>query len=335
VLPSKLLLAAHASLPNDVNKITQITAESKPPEHGRFKKRRKDTHICLLLNNTLQIARSSGPSSDPSPRFEPSSRQVSANRDFAGPSLSPSSCAPVDTNSFANRRLSPRAQEWNPAPGVSPNEELQLVLIAQSTQQLQSSTSWSEFINKCKDPRGDLHPDVLHLPHRAAHLLNRLRISGATVATSSAPWSLQQKLSALERGSHQPAKQHVDFLCSEFIDMIKKGQWILLPATQVLNNRNIRISPLGVVPQQECHPRTIYDYSFLLVNDDTIQLCPAESMQFGRALLRILQKIARSDPRLGPVYLSKIDISDGFYRIAIRSEDVPKLVVMFPTAPGE
>jgi hypothetical protein len=58
-------------------------------------------------------------------------------------------------------------------------------------------------------------------------------------------------------------------------------------------------------------------------------------MQFGRALLRILQKIARSDPRLGPVYLSKIDISDGFYRIAIRSEDVPKLAVIFPTAPGE
>jgi hypothetical protein len=42
----------------------------------------------------------------------------------------------------------------------------------------------------------------------------------------------------------------------------------------------------------------------------------------------------RSDPRPCPVYLSKIVISDGFYRIAIRSEDVPKLAVMFPTAPG-
>jgi hypothetical protein len=58
-------------------------------------------------------------------------------------------------------------------------------------------------------------------------------------------------------------------------------------------------------------------------------------MQFGRALLRILQNIARSDPRLGPVFLSKIDISDGFYRIAIPSEDFPKLAVMFPKAPGE
>jgi hypothetical protein len=35
------------------------------------------------------------------------------------------------------------------------------------------------------------------------------------------------------------------------------------------------------------------------------------------------------------VYLSKIDIADGFYRIAIRSNDVPKLAIMFPTAEGE
>jgi hypothetical protein len=150
-------------------------------------------------------------------------------------------------------------------------------------------------------------------------MLNGLWISGATVATSSAPWSLRQKLSALERGSHQSAKQHVDFLCSEFVNMIKKGQWILLPATQVLNNQNLRLSPLGLVPQRERRPRTICDYALFLVKDDTIELCPAESMQFGRALLRILQKTARSDPRLGPVYFSKIDISDGVYRIIIRS----------------
>jgi hypothetical protein len=39
--------------------------------------------------------------------------------------------------------------------------------------------------------------------------------------------------------------------------------------------------------------------------------------------------------RSGPVYLFKIDISDGFYRISIRSEDVPKLAIMFPTGKGE
>jgi hypothetical protein len=52
-------------------------------------------------------------------------------------------------------------------------------------------------------------------------------------------------------------------------------------------------------------------------------------------LIHILQKIARSEPCLGPLFLSKIDISDGFYRIAIFSEGVPKLAVVFPTEPGE
>jgi hypothetical protein len=57
-------------------------------------------------------------------------------------------------------------------------------------------------------------------------------------------------------------------------------------------------------------------------------------MQFGRALLRILQKIARSGRRLGPVFLSKIYISYGVYRIAIHSEDVPKLAIIFPMEAG-
>jgi hypothetical protein len=58
-------------------------------------------------------------------------------------------------------------------------------------------------------------------------------------------------------------------------------------------------------------------------------------MQFGHALQRILRTIARADPRLGPVYLSKIGIADGFYRIGIRVQDIPKLGVLFPARTGE
>jgi hypothetical protein len=93
--------------------------------------------------------------------------------------------------------------------------------------------------------------------------------------------------------------------------------------------------PLGAVTQWDRRPRTICDYSFYLVNEDTIELCPADSMQFGRSLLRILQQISRSDPRLGIVCLSKIDITDGCYRINIRTDDIPKLAIMFPTQDGE
>jgi hypothetical protein len=37
-------------------------------------------------------------------------------------------------------------------------------------------------------------------------------------------------------------------------------------------------------------------------------------------------------PTYRPVYLAKIDIADGFYRIAIHARDVPRLGVILPTA---
>jgi hypothetical protein len=58
-------------------------------------------------------------------------------------------------------------------------------------------------------------------------------------------------------------------------------------------------------------------------------------MQFGRALHRVLQQVSDADPRLGPVHLSKIDIADGFYRIGINANDIPKLGIMFPGNDGE
>jgi hypothetical protein len=120
--------------------------------------------------------------------------------------------------------------------------------------QLESSVSWDEFVNKSKDSRGDLHPDIAHIPHGAAHLLNLLRVLGATVETKTEPWFLKQKIAALTQGSHQSSSQHVAFLCSEFVDMINKGQWILLLARLLIDARNLRMSPLGVVTQQYHRP---------------------------------------------------------------------------------
>jgi hypothetical protein len=76
-------------------------------------------------------------------------------------------------------------------------------------------------------------------------------------------WSLERKLAALQCGAHQSAKQHVD----EFVDMINKGQWVLLPAHVVMADPNLRLNPLGVVSQLGRRPRTICDYSFFCVND--------------------------------------------------------------------
>jgi hypothetical protein len=146
---------------------------------------------------------------------------------------------------------------------------------------------------------------------------------------------LEQKRQALKRGSHQSANQHSGFICEEFVDLMHKGQWVLLPADLVLHEPNLRLSPLGVVSQRDRRPRTICDYSFFLVNLETIPLAPSEAMQFGRALWRVLSTIHHADPRLGPVYLSKIDIADGFYRLGVNDVDVAKLGVVVPTEPGD
>ena len=58
-------------------------------------------------------------------------------------------------------------------------------------------------------------------------------------------------------------------------------------------------------------------------------------MQFGHALDQILRELLLSNPALGPVHLLKIDISDGFYRVGLSIDDIPKLGVAFPTQPGE
>lgn len=58
-------------------------------------------------------------------------------------------------------------------------------------------------------------------------------------------------------------------------------------------------------------------------------------MQFGKTLMRLLRHIHLASPRLGPVYISKIDIADGFYRINVCASDIPHLAVLFPSLPGE
>jgi hypothetical protein len=96
-----------------------------------------------------------------------------------------------------------------------------------------------------------------------------------------------------------------------------------------------RLIPLGVVPQRDRRPRSIIDYTFYRINEDTVVMAPPEAMQFGKALWRVLAGIVHASPGLGPVYLSKVDITDGFYRIWVGAADIPKLGVLLPAEHGQ
>jgi hypothetical protein len=114
-------------------------------------------------------------------------------------------------------------------------------------------------------------------------------------------------------------------------DMVEKNQWLVLPFSQVRKLPNLRVSPIGVVPQRDRRPRTIVDYSFSGINQETCLIAPSEAMQFGTALQRVIENIVNANPRFGPVQLCKVDIAEGFYRIEVRPADIPKLGVIIPS----
>jgi hypothetical protein len=208
-------------------------------------------------------------------------------------------------------------------------------LIEKSLNKLSESASFAEFVREARG-RACLSSKVESLPHPAAiELLVSLRNDGAPVEFTTAEWSKEMIQNAMDRGSHQSADQYLGFVEEEMTDFIQKGFWLVLPLSAVQHLPNLRISPLGVVPQRNRRPRLIVDYTYSLVNGETMKIAPEEAMQFGRALDRILMAILEASDKFGPTYLMKLDLSDGFYRVQVKPEDVPKLAVAFPTRPGE
>ena len=191
---------------------------------------------------------------------------------------------------------------------------------------------WKKFVLS-RRRRGDF-ADLSNLPHPAKRLLQHYKSHGAPVKFTTKPWTKHQLKTAIERGPHQSCHEYIDFLEEEFIDMINKQQWVVLPYSIAKQLKDLRLSPPGVVPQRGRRPRWIVDYTWWNVNDETLPLAPSEAMQFGHALDRILREILLADPKLGPVYMLKLDISDGFYRINVAIEDIPRLGVVFPVKQG-
>ena len=199
--------------------------------------------------------------------------------------------------------------------------------------ELLQRVGWQRFVKERRNG-GDL-ADLSQVDnHPARRLLMLYKNRGVPVKFSSPKWSRSQIHDALSRGAHQSCNEHIDFLNEEFIDMIKKGQWVILPAAMAMELEGLRLSPPGVVPQRDRRPRWICDYTWSGVNSDTLPLAAMEAMQFGHALERILREILLANPAHGPVQLNKTDLSDGFYRVDLNADDAPKLGVVFPTKPG-
>ena len=190
-----------------------------------------------------------------------------------------------------------------------------------------------DYTVRCLRTPNDLPDNILQLPHKAARVLHYLKRKGVPCKLKTPPWTTARRDAAMKRGPHKSAIEHSSFLDEEMATMVARGQWMVLPYSVVREMDRLRVAPIGVVPQHDRRPRTIVDYTFYRLNEETVLLGPSEAMQFGRTLQRLLQKIVHADLRHGPVYMCKVDIADGFYRLHLAPGDIPALGVAFPPAP--
>ena len=191
------------------------------------------------------------------------------------------------------------------------------------------------FSDLCSAHRGlSSLMDPYRLPHPAAPLLSYLRTYGASVGQSTTEWSLTERDAALHRGPHQSTCGKESFVRDEFADMVVAGHWLVLPYELVRSLSSLRLSPTGVVPQKARRDRIIVDYTFSGVNQATTVEAP-DSMQFGHAFHRYLERLHRADTRHGPVYMSKTDIADAFMQIWLELQSIPTLAALLPIQNNE
>ena len=202
-------------------------------------------------------------------------------------------------------------------------------LITQHTKTLRQ-LGWRGFIRSLQLPL-DTHPHLRSIPHPANIYLHNLATHGVPAPSQSPPWSRQMLQQTLRRGAHMSAQcLYKEFLHDEFLDMVRKGYWSILPFDAVCHLPHLKLSPAGVVPQRERRPRPIMDYSFTAVNSNSLPISPTAAMQLGQAFTRFLHQIAYANPAFGPPRMLKLDLADGYYRVRLTPTAALELAVVLP-----
>ena len=134
---------------------------------------------------------------------------------------------------------------------IQPTEEIGKI-IRRDVEYLRRE-GWSAFV-RSRRARDDF-ATLDHVEHPARRLLMLYKHRGVPVKVSTPAWSQKRCLAAIKRGPHKSCDDHIEFLEQEFIDMMKKGQWVVLPAAIAMSLPGLRISPPGIVPQRGRCPR--------------------------------------------------------------------------------
>ena len=150
------------------------------------------------------------------------------------------------------------------------------------------------------------------------------------------PWDTDHIATCAAQGPHPSTILHCDFLHDKFADFIDAGFWVILPLEQIQSlQKDLQLSPMAIKVEHNHHPRVLVDHTWFGMNDHTVPNLPHEVMQFGNTLPRLLWLIHHADPTEGPLFLSKFDVTNGFYCIFLATDDALKFTIMMPCYDGE
>jgi hypothetical protein len=176
-----------------------------------------------------------------------------------------------------------------------------------------------------------------------------------------AEWSREAIDLAIERGSHPTARaaDAVALVHEDVAYQVKAGFTEVVYWDEIKDNlpKNFKVSPVAVIPQTGRRGRIILDLSFPVrrpptkqessskrrrmgetiqesVNDTTKKLAPSEPVHaIGKVLPRLFHFMA-STPKDQEIRLSKVDLSDGFWRLIVEPEQKHNFCYVMPDPPG-
>lgn len=171
------------------------------------------------------------------------------------------------------------------------------------------------------------------------------------------PWTQEAIELAVERGPHPTARsaEAVTLVHEDVGYQVNAGFTEIVLWDNIKDNlpANFKISPVAVIPQPNRRGRIILDLSFPVrrrpstkkrrrmgevvqpsVNDTTERLAPTEGVKaIGKVLPKLFQFMADT-PADEIIGFSKIDLSDGFWRMIVQEDQKWNFCYVMPDPPG-
>ena len=240
--------------------------------------------------------------------------------------------------------LPPMTPPQSPSPqlALTPEEhELSLDTAMNSTSVFPADIPVKQTIGKLL---GLMRPNSSYQgTHAAIPLLNGFAEDGCPV-DCGVDWSREQIEHLLRRGPHTSAKSKkaATQLRAETIEKCNNGYARVVKWKDIKNNipKKLKISPVAMIPHKSKPFRCILDLSFKLchkgktyasVNELTSARSPPQAMvQLGTSIHRLINSMARHYSPGAPFRFAKLDIKDGFWRLAVNDIDAWNFCYVLP-----